>query len=290
MVGLPGILIYIILNMRATVLVLACLACAGHARSVHTTASRDEVPTTSEALARLLGSVDPSAAFQASPAGLQGSGKIRSSEPVQMMARAQPKKVAAKKAAPFWAAAKSSASKAFDPLDYPGIQAPVGYWDPLNMGLGVNFQDSWSEDAEATFLRRRAVELKHGRIGMLACLGYIAPYFGKFPGSLTLDGSVPFADVPIGVKALNVVPPLGLAQIVLLAGALELGPFKNDPANPGDFGWDPLGLKPEDPEALRRKQNIELANGRLAMLASLGFIAGDIINDGNPYVGSPFTP
>jgi len=124
---------------------------------------------------------------------------------------------------------------------------------------------------------------------MLACLGYIVPYFGKFPGSLTLDGSLKFADVPIGLKALTTLPPLSIAQILLFIGALELGPFKNNPENPGDFGWDPLGLQPDDPAEFRKKQNAELANGRLAMFASLGFLVGDVLNDGNPYVGGPFT-
>merc|ERR1719198_640895 len=171
----------------------------------------------------------------------------------------------------------------FDPRTYAGVQAPTGFFDPLNLAAdGAN--------SEETFLRRRAVEIKHGRVSMLCCLGYIAPYFTRFPVSLKLDGSLPCKDISVGVKALYEIPALGLAQIVLFCGALELGPFKETPGNPGDVGWDPLKLKPEDPEEFRRKQNIELANGRLAMFGAVGFIAGDIINDGNPYVGGPFTP
>jgi hypothetical protein len=38
-------------------------------------------------------------------------------------------------------------------------------------------------DDAASFRRRRYVELKHGRVAMFACLGYIAPGIGwwKFP-------------------------------------------------------------------------------------------------------------
>ena len=42
-----------------------------------------------------------------------------------------------------------------------GVQAPIGYWDPL--GLNAN------ADA-ATFNRRRAVEIKHGRVAMFATM------------------------------------------------------------------------------------------------------------------------
>merc|ERR1712125_105508 len=47
---------------------------------------------------------------------------------------------------------------------------------------------------------------------------------------------------------------------------------------PGDLGFDPLGLKPDDPEEFRIKQTKELQNGRLAMLASAGFLAQELVN------------
>ncbi len=56
-----------------------------------------------------------------------------------------------------------------------GVQAPIGYWDPL--GLNAN------ADA-ATFNRRRAVEIKHGRVAMFATMGYIVPEYYKFPGAI----------------------------------------------------------------------------------------------------------
>merc|ERR1711871_526053 len=165
-----------------------------------------------------------------------------------------------------------------------GAQAPLGFWDPLDLST-----DQGQGEDTAKFLRYREVEVKHGRVAMLACLGCIVPYFSKLPGSLTLDGSVTFDSVPLGVKAVEAVPYLGWAQILLLAGALELGPFAANAEKPGDFGFDPLNLTDGlDSEALEKKKAAELANGRLAMIAALGFLVGDVLNDGNPYAGGPF--
>merc|ERR1711920_267986 len=64
-----------------------------------------------------------------------------------------------------------SALKAFE--NELGVQAPVGFWDPLGLAK--------DGDVDA-FARRRATELKHGRVCMLACLGYIVPEYFKWPG------------------------------------------------------------------------------------------------------------
>jgi len=251
--------------MRTTALVFTCFSLTGKSHRV-------QAPE--ENLAALLASLSPSAGYQAPGAGLghavsNPSTTVRSNAPAQMMARKAPKK----------AAKKAGKKRGFDPESYPGVQNPTGFWDPWNF---------CGDGDEEVFLRRRAVEVKHGRVSMLACLGYIVPYLTRLPGSLTLDASVKFKDIPMGIKALSAIPPLGIAQIFLLAGALELGPWKNDPQFPGDFGWDPLGLTPEDPQEFLRKKNAELANGRLAMTGILGFLVGDVLHDGNPYVGTLF--
>ena len=53
------------------------------------------------------------------------------------------------------------------------MQPPVGFWDPLGF--------TKTDDA-ASFRRRRYVELKHGRVAMFACLGYIVPEYYRWPG------------------------------------------------------------------------------------------------------------
>ena len=48
---------------------------------------------------------------------------------------------------------------------------------------------------------------------------------------------------------------------------------------PGDIGFDPLGLKPSSSQEFIEMQNKELNNGRLAMLAAMGFIVQERINE-----------
>lgn len=47
---------------------------------------------------------------------------------------------------------------------------------------------------------------------------------------------------------------------------------------PGDLNWDPLGLRPSDPEAFAAMQTKELNNGRLAMIGSAGMIVQELVN------------
>ena len=84
-----------------------------------------------------------------------------------------------------------------------GVQAPLGLWDPMG----------FTDDGDmAAYRRRRSVEFKHGRIAMLATMGFMTPeIIGHWPGYLSPSMSLKFADVPNGLAALNVVPTLGQA-------------------------------------------------------------------------------
>ena len=84
--------------------------------------------------------------------------------------------------------------KSFDPATEAGVQDPVGFWDPLGLS---------ADKDEATFKRRRAVEIKHGRIAMYATMGYIVPEYYKFPGDLSPSLGIKFADVPAGLAAFS---------------------------------------------------------------------------------------
>merc|ERR1719197_953833 len=70
-----------------------------------------------------------------------------------------------------WALYTASPLRAFE--NELGVQAPVGFFDPLGL----------TKDGDVeSFKRRRATELKHGRVSMIACIGYITPVYAKFPG------------------------------------------------------------------------------------------------------------
>lgn len=150
-----------------------------------------------------------------------------------------------------------------------GVQAPVGYWDPLGLS---------KDGDEAKFKRRRATELKNGRVAMYAAIGYIVPEYFRFPGYLSPSQGLKFTDVPNGLEALSKVPIAGGLQIFFFIGALEKGLLSQDPTRaPGDFeGWGNLGVPLsediQDPEARKRGLNSELANGRLAMAAITGMM------------------
>jgi len=117
----------------------------------------------------------------------------------------------------------------------------------------------------------RAAELKHGRVAMLAALGQISQYYFRIGDPVFNQGDKPF-------KALEQVlaeRPLAAVQIILAIFAVEaFGQFNQvkEGAAPGDLGFDPLGLKPSDPETWEKVQLRELKNGRLAMLAIAGML------------------
>eukprot|EP00435_Cladocopium_sp_Y103_P073387 s129_g43.t1 len=94
-----------------------------------------------------------------------------------------------------------------------GVQAPVGFWDPVGFT---------SDGDVAAFKRRRSVELKHGRISMMATMGYITPEItGKLPGFLSPSAGLKFADIPNGLAAVSKVPVAGWAQIAAYFGFVE---------------------------------------------------------------------
>ena len=47
---------------------------------------------------------------------------------------------------------------------------------------------------------------------------------------------------------------------------------------PGDFGFDPMGLKPTNPAELKEMQTKELNNGRLAMIGIAGMVVQELVS------------
>jgi len=148
-------------------------------------------------------------------------------------------------------------------------------WDPLNLGADT-----------ASLYRRRCVEIKHGRVCMMAFLGMtvgpnelIAPSHQLLSPSLDLH----FDDIPGGIAALEYVPAAGWAQIVFVVGLHELSVSKQDYTKvPGEVPTF-LAFKPEDPAVFREKQLKELKNGRLAMIAVLGELMAQQVSGTGTY-------
>lgn len=171
----------------------------------------------------------------------------------------------------------ASKGTAFD--DEIGVQPPLGFFDPLGL----------LKDADvARFNRLRYVELKHGRVSMLAVLGHIVTSSNvRLPGDIDYHGTA-FDSIPTGLAALSAVPPSGLLQIFAFIGFLELvvmkditggefvGDFRN---NAFDLGWDTF-----TPEEKERKRGIELNNGRAAMMGILGLMVHEQLPSHDPYV------
>jgi hypothetical protein len=71
------------------------------------------------------------------------------------------------------------------------IYQPLGFFDPLGAVADGNKEN---------FDRLRWVELKHGRVAMLAVVGYLVTYAGvRFPGA---------EDIPSGFAALDNLPDM----------------------------------------------------------------------------------
>ena len=159
-----------------------------------------------------------------------------------------------------WANYTASPLRAFE--NELGVQAPVGFWDPAGFTADGSVEN---------FKRRRQTELKHGRISMLATMGYITPEItGKFPGYLSPSAGLKFADVPNGLAAISKVPAAGWGQILAYMAFCEVSQDQSPgtPAAAGDFGFKVLTAS--DPAEKTKKLSAELANGRLAMMAIIG--------------------
>merc|ERR1719321_795298 len=181
-----------------------------------------------------------------------------------------------------WALYTDSPLRAFE--NELGVQAPVGFWDPAGLT---------ADGSVEAFARRRQTELKHGRVSMLATMGYITPEItGKFPGYLSPSTGLKFDDIPNGLAAISKVPGAGWIQIIAYAGFCETSQSQapGTPGAAGDFNWKILTSS--DPAQKEKKLAAELANGRLAMMAIIGMffqdgLTGSAWGDWALYTDSP---
>jgi len=134
--------------------------------------------------------------------------------------------------------------------------------------------------------RLREAELAHGRVSMLAATGFFVQE--KFHPLFSGDGGPAIDQIPQLPIALWGGMLAGIAateQLRIAKGWAKVDPNTNKAASalregyyPGDLGFDPLNLKPEDPAELRLMQEKELSHGRLAMIAAAGFLAQEAVS------------
>ena len=151
-----------------------------------------------------------------------------------------------------------------------GTYAGDAGFDPL--GLARN---------EVALESYREAEIKHARLAMLAAAGWpiselldrkIATALGMEP---VVDATERAPSILNG--GLERVPFMYWTAVLAGAALVDLKQFRKSQSNdpdysfPGDLGWDPLGLYPEDSEGQLRMQTAEIKNGRLAMVAITAF-------------------
>eukprot|EP00413_Alexandrium_margalefii_P049273 CAMPEP_0204610220 /NCGR_PEP_ID=MMETSP0661-20131031/61392_1 /ASSEMBLY_ACC=CAM_ASM_000606 /TAXON_ID=109239 /ORGANISM="Alexandrium margalefi, Strain AMGDE01CS-322" /LENGTH=655 /DNA_ID=CAMNT_0051622023 /DNA_START=118 /DNA_END=2085 /DNA_ORIENTATION=+ len=174
-----------------------------------------------------------------------------------------------------------------------GASPPLGFWDPLELS---KFDDP--EVAVAQFKRRRVIELQHGRVAMIACIGYIVPEYFKWPGYISPTAGVQFEDIPNGLAACAKVPGAGWFQIIAFVGCIDVFNLQSEPGEyAGDYeGYGAFGLPGggsiADKEKKEKSLLAEINNGRLAMVAIIGMffqdgLTGSAWGDWANYTDSP---
>mmetsp|Transcript_25279 Transcript_25279/g.55410 ORF Transcript_25279/g.55410 Transcript_25279/m.55410 type:complete len:202 (-) Transcript_25279:236-841(-) len=161
----------------------------------------------------------------------------------------------------------SSAISATKFSDDIGAMAPLGLFDPLGLV---------EDGSQEKFDLLREYEITHGRVSMLAVVGYLVTAAGiRFPGA---------EDVPAGLKAFDYLLASKDGQNVLLqmlaffavativnrdaewldVEAEHVGDYRNGAL---DFGWDKF-----DDATKLKKRTVELNNGRAAMMGIWGLV------------------
>jgi len=168
----------------------------------------------------------------------------------------------------------------------------VGFFDPLNLAEA----EFWGQTNEQTIGFLRHAEIKHGRVAMFGFVGYLVHANGiRWPWPMMLDGT-PFPEGNNPPELWDQIPDNSKWQIFGLVLFLELwSEISTDDhkhymrgGKPGDFPdfdtiplphpvpfnlYDPFGLsKKASDEKKARGLEVEINNGRLAMLGLFGFL------------------
>mmetsp|Transcript_144302 Transcript_144302/g.251558 ORF Transcript_144302/g.251558 Transcript_144302/m.251558 type:complete len:276 (-) Transcript_144302:137-964(-) len=262
-------------------ILLACLAYSGTCHERHQDAQ--------ESLATLLLANNPAAAFMPSSSGVG----LPKSNPIQRISRSAPvmaddvpdmsdvgldmlndaMDAAVTGDAQATAVAKDAVASKFDVQELAGITAPMGFFDPAQFCQG---------ESEGRIRFYREVELKHGRVAMLASLGFLVgeQFHPLFGGNINVPSYIAFQETPL--QTFWYIATFAISIPEVFSVFTFNSPFGGQPWSvradhePGNLGFDPLGFRPKDPKEWLDMQNKEINNGRLAMLAAAGMIGQEL--------------
>mmetsp|Transcript_22956 Transcript_22956/g.54280 ORF Transcript_22956/g.54280 Transcript_22956/m.54280 type:complete len:203 (-) Transcript_22956:200-808(-) len=160
-----------------------------------------------------------------------------------------------------------------------GAMAPLGYFDPLGFTAGDN---------QEYLDHLREVELRHGRVSMLAITGWLVTAAGvRLPGMEAMpSGFKAITDIQNLPAEVRGTLPLTLGTVWAITFCMQdltgTAEFPGDYRNGFiDFGWD----KQSD-EWKINKRRIELNNGRAAQMGILGIMVHEQLGNLNA-IGLP---
>ena len=177
----------------------------------------------------------------------------------------------------------------------PGSIDPAEEFDPLG----------FAENADLNQMKGfREAETTHGRVAMLAIIGFLVT---EAPVSFHPLFNTSGRDIGPAIRHLDEVraaAPFFFEILAVVIGAAEFGRSIRGwekPGNdsnsilkadyyPGDIGFDPLGLKPDNFEEFSEMSTKELNHGRLAMLGIAGIVAQELINGKEIFVNFGLAP
>jgi len=169
-------------------------------------------------------------------------------------------------------------NESYECFGLPGAVAPTGFFDPIGFSrYGITLNE---------VKRYREAEVMHGRVAMLATVGYLAGE--SFSGPFNIVGPAndqlqqmplpAFIFLTVAIAAAELKrATIGWVEPDLKSWTKTLWTLR-DNYYPGDVGFDPLNFKPTNAAAFADMQTRELQNGRLAMLGVAGMCAQELVN------------
>jgi len=165
-----------------------------------------------------------------------------------------------------------------------GVLAPTGYFDPAGLM-------STQEQIDSSYKHFKEVEIKHGRVAMLAAVGFIIAesFHPLFGGNIDAPSFMAFQQTPLQKFWPVVVLAIGAFEYATSIPAFE-SPVDGDASTnwkirdehiSGDAGlFGGKKLAETDPAKFKAIQTKEINNGRLAMLGIAGMVAQELVTGG----------